>query len=296
MGPNGVVVLAPALDDDLGFSQRVEDLAIEQFVAQASIEALDIAVFPEAARLDIGRLGPDGGDPFLHRLGDKLRPVIGPDVARHPAKDEEVGQDIDHVDRLELTLYPDRQTFVGELVDHVEHAVFAAIVGAVLDEVIGPDVVGMLGPQTNARAVREPKTAAFGLLSGHLQSLTPPDPFYPAVADRPAGLAQQGGNLAIAIAAILARQFDDIGRQSFGILSAPRDLALRRAMLPERRTGAALGDVQMLTNMLDAGATPRGAQKFPLAASVRISLSSVRSETALRNRLFSSSRFFSRFT
>jgi hypothetical protein len=44
----------------------------------------------------------------------------------------------------------------------------------------------------------------------------------------------------------------------FGILSASRDLALRRAMLPERRTGAALRDMQMLSDKLDAGATTRG--------------------------------------
>jgi hypothetical protein len=36
MGPDGVVVSAPALDDDLGFVQGVEDLAVEQFVAQAT--------------------------------------------------------------------------------------------------------------------------------------------------------------------------------------------------------------------------------------------------------------------
>jgi hypothetical protein len=30
-------------------------------------------------------------------------------------------------------------------------------------------------------------------------------------------------------------------------------------MLPERRTGATLGDVQVLSNMIDAGATTRGA-------------------------------------
>ena len=72
-------------------------------------------------------------------------------------------------------------------------------------------------------------------------------------------MQQQGRNLAIAIAAILAHQLGDIGRQPFGILSAPRDIALRRAVLPERRTGAALGDMQIRSDMLDAGATTRGA-------------------------------------
>ena len=80
----------------------------------------------------------------------------------------------------------------------------------------------------------------------------------PSLTDQPR-LAQQSSDLAIAVAAILPRQLDHVGRQSFGILSAPRDLALRRAMLPERRTGAALGDMQMHSDMLDAGATTRGA-------------------------------------
>jgi hypothetical protein len=73
-------------------------------------------------------------------------------------------------------------------------------------------------------------------------------------------MAQQRCNLAIAVAAILPSQFGHIGGQSFGIFTAPRDLALRRAVLPERRTGAALGDLQMLSDMLDAGAATRGAQ------------------------------------
>ena len=46
MWPNSIVVAAPAFDDDLRFTQRVEDLAIEQFVAQARVETLDEAVFP----------------------------------------------------------------------------------------------------------------------------------------------------------------------------------------------------------------------------------------------------------
>ena len=36
MRPNGIIVTAPTLDYDLGFPQRVEDLAIEQFVTQAT--------------------------------------------------------------------------------------------------------------------------------------------------------------------------------------------------------------------------------------------------------------------
>src|SRR6266851_9841167 len=66
-------------------------------------------------------------------------------------------------------------------------------------------------------------------------------------------------DLAIAVAAILPGQLDDIVRQPCFIVTAPRDLALRRAMLPERRTGTALGNRQRSSDMLDAGAATRGA-------------------------------------
>jgi len=40
MRANSVVVPTPALDDDLGLAQRVEDLAVEELVAQARVEAV----------------------------------------------------------------------------------------------------------------------------------------------------------------------------------------------------------------------------------------------------------------
>ena len=73
MRPDRIVVPPPALDDDLGFAQRVEALAVEELVAQASIEALDVAVLPGTPSLDIGGPGTDGRDPFLHGLGRELR-------------------------------------------------------------------------------------------------------------------------------------------------------------------------------------------------------------------------------
>ena len=41
-----VVMVPPTLDQDLSFAQRIEDLAVEQLVAEAGIETLTVAVFP----------------------------------------------------------------------------------------------------------------------------------------------------------------------------------------------------------------------------------------------------------
>ena len=133
--------------------------------------------------------------------------------------------------------------------------------GAVLDKVVGPDVIGALGPQPDAGAVRQPEPAALGLLFGDLQPLTPPDPLHPLVVHHPAGgRAQQLGDLAVAIAAVLARKLDDVGGELFLVVPGPRASALRPAMLAESRTGAALGDLELVSDMLDADAASRGAQ------------------------------------
>ena len=71
-------------------------------------------------------------------------------MARNATQDEEVRQDVDDVGRLEPPVDPDRQALSGELIDDVEHSIFPAIVGAVLDKVVGPDVIAVLGPQPDA--------------------------------------------------------------------------------------------------------------------------------------------------
>ena len=81
MRPDRVLVPSPALDDDLALAQSVEDLAVEQLIAKVGVETLDVAVLPRAALLDVGGLGADSRDPFLHGLGDEFRSVVGPDVS-----------------------------------------------------------------------------------------------------------------------------------------------------------------------------------------------------------------------
>jgi hypothetical protein len=93
-----------------------------------------------------------------------------------------------------------------------------------------------------------------------LEPLPFPDPLDPFVVDDPACLLEQPGNLAIAVAAVLPSQGDEIGGQPFFVGTAPRHLALRRAVLPERRTGAALGDMHNFFDLLDAGPAACGAQ------------------------------------
>ena len=121
-------------------------------------------------------------------------------------------------------------------------------------------MVRIFGPQPDARSVRQPEPATLRLPLGDLQPLAAPDPLHPLVVDHPAGRGpQQLGDLAVAIAAVLARKLDDVGGELFLVVPAPRKLA-RRAMLAERGAGTALGDLKLVSDVLDADAATRGAQ------------------------------------
>jgi hypothetical protein len=72
-------------------------------------------------------------------------------------------------------------------------------------------------------------------------------------------MPQQSGNLAIAVTAILACPCDNVGGQPRFVVAALWNLALRRAVLSKRRTGAALGYLKLTTDMLDAGTAACGA-------------------------------------
>src|SRR5918997_2467235 len=107
MGPDGVVVPWPALDDDLRLFQRVEDLTIEKLITQAGVEALDEAVLPRTASFDVSGPCAHGCDPVLHGSGDELGSVVGADMGGNTAQDEEVRKDIDDVNGPEPSCHPD---------------------------------------------------------------------------------------------------------------------------------------------------------------------------------------------
>src|SRR5690606_29900717 len=143
-------------------------------------------------------------------------------------------------------------------------------------------------------SVGGPAPAFLRLFGWNLQPLLPPDALDPLVVDHPAHLAAQKlGDLAIAIAAIAAGQCDDVLGQLLLVVPAARNTPLRGAMLPQHEAYPALRHARHNSpDMVNAGTAARGAQKFPFAASDRISLSSVRSATALRSRSFSFWRSF----
>ena len=61
------------------------------------------------------------------------------------AQDEQIRENVDDVHGLQSAVHPDRNAFARELIDDVQHPVLATIMRSIFNEVIRPDVVGMLG-------------------------------------------------------------------------------------------------------------------------------------------------------
>ena len=77
---------------------------------------------------------------------------------------------------------------------------------------------------------------------------------------RPARVAEQRGDPAIAVAAVLAGERDDVGGQRLFVRSAPRHLPLRRAMLPQHAAGDTFRHAELPADVVDAGPAAGGAQ------------------------------------
>jgi hypothetical protein len=136
--------------------------------------------------------------------------------------------------------------------------------------------------------------ALLRLLLGNLEPLPPPDPLDPHPVHRPASLPKERRDPAVALPSILRGERDDVRPQRIFIGTSARHLPLGRPVLAELAANEAFRDVELLPDVIDAGPAAGGAQKFPDAASRRISISSVRSDTTFRSRSFSFSSSFSR--
>ena len=99
MGPAMVIVMTPALDEDLRLDESVEDLAIEQFVASLAVEAFIVAILPRVSGLDIERLHPDPAKPGPHLVGRDLTAVGRAIVIGRPRLAEQFRQAMRHVVR-----------------------------------------------------------------------------------------------------------------------------------------------------------------------------------------------------
>ena len=164
MRSDGIVVTSPVLDQDFRLTQRREDLAVEKLVSQLRVQALAVAVLPWTSRFDVERLDADPAEPVTNVARDELRAVIGANVLRRPVGDEEIGQTLEHVVGSKPSRNDNRQAPARELIQYDQHAEGAAVLRAVLNKVVRPDVIDPLGSVPNAAVLTAARQTASPLL------------------------------------------------------------------------------------------------------------------------------------
>jgi len=234
--PDGVVVIPPAFDQGLGLSEVIEDFTGEEFIPQFAIEAFAVSILPRRSRCDVERLYADVAEPFAQGDGDKLRTVIRSDMLWRTVLHEQFTQRIENITRVEPPLNSDSETLTRILIDHAEHAEDLSIMGAILDEVIRPDMALVLRSEPNTRAIIQPEPSAFGLL----QPFTSPDAIHPLLIHMPAIASQQGSDPAITIPAVSRGEFDNSVCQRLLVTARCLRLTLSRAVLADHTASTAL--------------------------------------------------------
>ena len=146
----GVVEQSPVFDKDLRLAQIIEDFTVKEFVSELRVEALAVSVFPRRPRLDIECADIQCLQPFTQGGGDKLWPIIGSDMLWWAVLREQLAERVEDITGVQSALNADRQTLSRILIDDAKHAEDLAVMRAVLDEVIGPDMAFVGGPQPNA--------------------------------------------------------------------------------------------------------------------------------------------------
>ena len=170
----GVVVFSPLFNEDLCFTQAVEDFAIQELVAEPGIEAFAVPVLPGAAWFDVSRFGPDRLDPILYSLRNELRAAIGAYERRHAAQDEQITQDVDDIALIKFPVDTDRQAFSTVLINDVQCAERSSVIRSAMHKVIAPHMIAMLRPEPDARSIVQPEPPFLWLFHRHFQPLSSP--------------------------------------------------------------------------------------------------------------------------
>lgn len=207
VGTQGVVLAAEADEGDLGAAEGVEELAVEELVAELVVEALDVGVLPRGAGRDVERADVLGHEPVADGVGDELRAVVAAQVPGGAALGHDLGDDRDDVLGSEAPGGPQGEALAGVLVDHREDLEAGPRARLVVHEVAAPYVSGVGGLPALRRRGAEPAGLALALADP--QACLGPDALHALRVHLLAGPAQQRRDPPVAVAGMSLAQLHD---------------------------------------------------------------------------------------
>ena len=130
-----VVAVHPFVRKVADFVERTEEVCIEDFGAEAAVEAFDIAVLHGTAWLNELEVDVVDVAPSVQFGGDELRAVIDQDLGRQLPTFFELIQHANDTCRGQGSVHLDGERFPGSFIEKVEGAEAPSAVEAVFHEV-----------------------------------------------------------------------------------------------------------------------------------------------------------------
>jgi hypothetical protein len=123
---------------------------------------------------------------------------------------EQFGQALLHISVPDIPGCIGCQAFPGVFINDVEDPESTSVMCPILHEVITPHMVWILRPQPDARSIVKPQSGAFWLFCRHFQPFFAPYSLYSLVVHPPSFVSEHRRDPSVSIAAVLARQLDDV--------------------------------------------------------------------------------------
>ena len=142
-------MISPSFNDDSRLCQRVKNFSIQEFEAHFSVKRFAVSIFPRTAGLDIKWFHLEPFEPVFEKFRDELWTVVRSDVLWAPMLKKKIGKNQDYILRSNSSGDKRGKTFTRELIDDIENLVGRTIVSSICHKIVGPDVVSMLGSQSD---------------------------------------------------------------------------------------------------------------------------------------------------
>ena len=230
-----VVVTSPARDLASGIGETREPVLVETFVPEAAIEAFNVGVLCQAARLnqnvfDLVRLCPS-------EKGSRgeLRSVVGSDGFRVTAKLRCLVKQACDVARAHAEVHRDLHALATEIIDYRQAFDPSSCRQAVADKVHAPGLIEGLG-RYQRHTLSETTRLGFASNCESRLAVEPVDAF---VINPRLGRAQQIVNHPVARSPSDVRDFDDVCSESLIHFTRQRRVSIAVAGEPHQCAGAA---------------------------------------------------------
>jgi hypothetical protein len=123
-------------------------------------------------------------------------------VLRRPLFHKKIRQTVKRIIGCDLPGHYDRQRLSAILVDNGQNLDCLSVVCPIRHKIIGPDMVGMRGFETDPGAVMKPQPTPFGLSLGDFEPLLTPDTLRPLVVYTPIIPSRQGRYPSVSVTTI----------------------------------------------------------------------------------------------